>query len=482
MTRVLQVAWREFASTVLTKGFIIGVVLTPVFIVVAVGAIALTKNLKGPQLAGQLAVLDRSGVVGEGVARRFSPEGEAAERERVRKDVGAAVEQTMDKLPLDQQQKAMARGVVDQELDRAVSSLAGLRVRLLETSTDDDALQRIKDTLAQTNVHSKDPADGTPAERTVGLIVVPREAVFRGEGGYAQIESFWPDKVDFEIRQRVHGRVGDAVIDARVANDPRLSGAGLSAAEIRALLERPRAADRVVTAAGIKRSGGELAVLIPAAFMVLLMIALMSSGQMLLTTTIEEKGSRVMEVLLSAVSPMQLMLGKIVGQLCVGLLMLVLYSGMGIAALIFFSLGHLVDPFAVVYLVLFFLIAYFILGSLYAAIGSAVTELREAQTLMTPLVMVVILPWLLWLPISRAPNSMLSVVLSFVPGVNPFVMVMRLTSSEPPPAWQTVAAIVVGVATAAFCAWFSAKVFRVGVLMYGKPPDLRTLVRWVRMA
>jgi ABC-2 type transport system permease protein len=77
---------------------------------------------------------------------------------------------------------------------------------------------------------------------------------------------------------------------------------------------------------------------------------------------------------------------------------------------------------------------------------------------------------------------MLSQILSFVPGINPFVMVIRLTSSEPPPLWQTLTAIAVGLATAVFCAWISAKIFRVGVLMYGKPPNLRTLIKWVRMA
>lgn len=482
MIRVLQVAMREFASTVLTKGFLIGVILTPIIIVVAVGAIALTKNLKGPQLAGRLAVIDRSGAVAEGVARRFTPEGDAAEREEARKIIGAVAEGAMDRFAVDERQKAMARGMIDAELEKALDILSGLSVDVLPEGTDEATVQRIKDELGRTNVHEKDGEGGTRSDRTVGLIIVPREAVIRGEKGYGQIETFWPDKVDFEIRQRVHRRVGDAVIDARIAADARLTAAGLNSGDLRRILDRPAAADKVMTARGEKRSGGALALMIPAGFMLLLMIAVMSSGQMLLTTTIEEKSSRVMEVLLSAVSPLQLMLGKIIGQMCVGLLMLVLYSGMAIAALIFFSFGHLVDPFAVVYLVIFFLIAYFIVGSMFAAIGSAVTELREAQTLMTPVMLVIMLPWLLWLPISRAPGSMLSQVLSFVPGLNPFVMVIRITSSEPPPLWQTIAAIGVGLATAAFCAWFSAKVFRVGVLMYGKPPNLRTLIRWVRMA
>ncbi|MBX9735641.1 MAG: hypothetical protein K2X32_01835, partial [Phycisphaerales bacterium] len=91
-------------------------------------------------------------------------------------------------------------------------------------------------------------------------------------------------------------------------------------------------------------------------------------------------------------------------------------------------------------------------------------------------------PWLLWLPISRAPNSTFSTVMSFVPALNPFVMVIRMGGSEPVPNWHYPAAALVAMVTSICAAWASAKIFRVGVLMYGKPPNLATLFRWVRMA
>lgn len=482
MNRVLQIAWREFASTVLTKGFIIGVLLTPVIMVVAIGGIALTRNLKTPQLNGKLAVVDRTGVVSGGIVERFSPAAAEAEKAAIQEDINKTLDETMSKVPVDASQKAMAKGMIENELDKALSKIGRLSIIVLPDDSDDAAIQSLKDELGRTDIHAAAKNPALP-EATVGLVIVPREAVFAGsDGKFKEIQSFWPEKVDFEARERIHRRIGDAIVDARVITDPKLAAAGVKAEDVRKLLARPEAADKVMTEKGEKSSAGPLQMMIPAAFMALLLIAVMSSGQMLLTTTIEEKSSRVMEVLLSAVSPLQLMLGKIVGQLCVGLFILVVYSGMGIAALIAFSMGHLVDPFAIVYMVLFFLIAYFIIGSMFAAIGSAVTELREAQTLMTPVMLVVMTPWLLWLPISRAPNSMLSQILSFVPGINPFVMVIRITSNEPPPAWQTWISIGVGLATAAFCAWISAKIFRVGVLMYGKPPNLRTLIKWVRMA
>lgn len=482
MSRVLQIAWREFASTVLTKGFIIGVLLTPIIMVVAIGGIALTRNLKGPQLNGKLAVVDRTGVVAAGIVERFSPAAAEAEKAQIQENLNKALDQSMSQVPVNPAQKAMAKGMIESELDKALSKIGRLSITVLPDDADDAEIQKLKDALGRTDIHAAAKNPDLP-EPTIGLVIVPREAVFaKADGGYDEILSFWPEKVDFEIRGKIHSRIGDAIVDARVLTDPKLAAAGLKAEDVRKLLARPGAADKVMTEQGEKSSAGPLQMMIPAAFMALLLIAVMSSGQMLLTTTIEEKSSRVMEVLLSAVSPLQLMLGKITGQLCVGLFILVVYSGMGIAALIAFSMSHLIDPFAIVYMILFFLIAYFIIGSMFAAIGSAVTELREAQTLMTPVMLVVMTPWLLWLPISRAPNSLLSQILSFVPGINPFVMVIRITSNEPPPAWQTWLSIGVGIATAVFCAWVSAKIFRVGVLMYGKPPNLRTLVKWVRMA
>jgi ABC-2 type transport system permease protein len=88
----------------------------------------------------------------------------------------------------------------------------------------------------------------------------------------------------------------------------------------------------------------------------------------------------------------------------------------------------------------------------------------------------------LTLPISRNPDSTLAVVMSFVPPVNTFAMMLRLASSNPPPVWQTILSIAIGIAAAIAAIWFAAKVFRIGLLMHGKAPNMRTLVRWVRAA
>ena len=123
----------------------------------------------------------------------------------------------------------------------------------------------------------------------------------------------------------------------------------------------------------------------------------------------------MVEVLLSAVSPMELMVGKILGQLAVGLLVLALYLGLGLIALLSFASLGLLDPTLIVFLLVFYLLAYFSVGAFMAAVGSSVNELREAQGMMTPVMLIIMIPWFLWMPISRDPNSVLATVLTFVP-------------------------------------------------------------------
>jgi len=153
-----------------------------------------------------------------------------------------------------------------------------------------------------------------------------------------------------------------------------------------------------------------------------------------------------------------------------------------IFALVMLNRGDLIELSTIGLIFVYFILAYFMFASLMAAIGSAVNDLREAQSLMTPVIMLMMLPYIFFMPVIRAPSSMLSVVLSFIPPVSPFIMIMRVASTDPPPVWQVALSIAVNAVAVVFFLWLAAKIFRVGLLMFGKPPNLRTLVKWVRMA
>jgi len=477
--KTIHVAKREFGSTVMTKGFIFGILLTPLILLVVVGAMALTSRLKGPTLSGEIAVIDRTGAVAPGIVEAFGDTGLKREHDRVTRETGEAIEKTADMLGVDRQQAQQAKDMSQMGMGAAATNTPDLTVAVLDGAADPEP---IKDTLKTIDITEKNPSGGSKRQRIAVAIIDPDALTPDDKGDYGGFELYTAQRIDFQIQERIAKRVGRAIVDARLASDERIGATGMTTEQVRQLIREPRGAMQTMTPKGERKSSEMATMFIPLGFMMLLFIAVMTGGQYLVTTVVEEKSSRVMEVLLSAVSPMELMVGKILGQMLVGLLILVLYSGMSITALIYFSQSHLLQPMNIVYIIIFFFIAFFVVASLLAAVGSAVTELREAQTLMTPIMVSLMLPYLLWLPVSRAPNSVFSTVLSFIPVINPFVMVIRLGGSEPIPAWQPPVSVLIGIVTVVFCAWAAAKVFRIGVLMYGKPPNLKTLIQWVRMA
>ena len=96
--------------------------------------------------------------------------------------------------------------------------------------------------------------------------------------------------------------------------------------------------------------------------------------------------------------------------------------------------------------------------------------------------MIVILPWLAWMPIVKSPNGSLATILSFIPPMTPFVMALRLGTNQVIPMWQIAATLIIGFAAVFLFIWMTAKIFRIGILMHGKAPNFMTLLRWVRMA
>ncbi len=458
MRKILHVAIREFLSTVLTKGFILGVLVTPALIGFMIIAMPMLMNEEPPRIEGEVAVIDPTGEVAQGLAEYLKPEA-IAER---RSETQAKAKEVMEQIPGGSANTAMAQP----SLDALLGEVPDLDIVRIDSSYD---LEAEKDRLIG---GEKGP------ESRLALITVDPDAVERveGEEAFGAYDLFVREKLDDRIIDEIRRGMRTTIVDARIRQTD------LDRATIEALTRVPRISSTTVTETGEKETNEVLNMLLPAGFMILLLISVMTGGQYLLTTTVEEKSSRVVEVLLSAVSPMQLMTGKILGQMAVGLVILALYAGMGVAGLISFAMLGLLDLSLLFYLLIFYVIAYFVMASMMAAIGAAVNEMREAQTLMTPVMVTLMIPWMLWLPITRNPNSLFATITSFIPPINTFVMLLRMTSTSPPPMWQVWVTIGIGLLSVWGALWFAAKVFRVGLLMFGKPPNFATLIKWVKMA
>jgi len=221
-------------------------------------------------------------------------------------------------------------------------------------------------------------------------------------------------------------------------------------------------------------------VLTPFIFMFVLFMGTFGIAQGLLTTVIEEKGSRIVEVLLSAVSPTQLMAGKILGMATVGFLLLGVWGGVGVAGARSYQVTDMVTGYRLALAFAYFVPGFLLMAALLAAIGSACNELKEAQSMVFPLSLITVIPMIFWFYLAEHPASVLSVALSFIPPITPFVMVLRVCADPDTPGWQIAGTLALLWVSVLVAMWAAGKVFRVGVLMYGKPPSLIELARWVR--
>ena len=236
-------------------------------------------------------------------------------------------------------------------------------------------------------------------------------------------------------------------------------------------------------ASGRETTGNEVTrFLAPFEFMFLLFMGTMTISQGLLTSVIEEKSSRVVEVLLSAVSPTQLMAGKILGMVAVGAVLLTIWGGVGYGGAQARDVGYLVTPHRLTYMVLYFVPGFLLTSAFLAAVGAACNSIKEAQSMAAPLTLLTIVPMMLWWAITLNPTSTLSIVLSYIPPITPFVMILRICADSETPLVQVISTLLLLWLAVLVTIWGAGKIFRVGVLMYGKPPSLKELFRWLRYA
>ena len=247
-----------------------------------------------------------------------------------------------------------------------------------------------------------------------------------------------------------------------------------------------------ISAEGSRAEGGLGGFALAFAVFMMLYITTLIYGQQVMLGVLEEKSSRVVEVILSTVDPLDLMAGKIVGIGLAGLTQLgiwfsfaaVLTAPVVVAAMAFLPAGTelpSLPPILVLHFFLLFILGYFFYATFYAMIGSAFNNPQEAQQMASLAVIFVVLPWIFFLPILNDPDSTLAVVTSLIPIFTPFLMVLRI-AVKMPPTWQILLGYFLTTALCGGMIWLCARIYRIGILMYGKKPSLRELWRWIRYA
>ena len=215
-------------------------------------------------------------------------------------------------------------------------------------------------------------------------------------------------------------------------------------------------------------------------FIMMLMSLVLTSGQLLIRSVVEEKSNRLIEILMSSCSANDLMVGKIIGLSGLGLVQVLLWLviGMAISAKMHTSIFQL-DIFLIA--MVYFLLGYLLYSAIFVAVGSPVTTEQAAQQITGYVSLMMVFPIALALPVMQNPDSMMVKILSFIPLLTPTIMVMRLPI-QMPALWELLATIAELAVSVVIMMWAAGKIFRTAILVYGKRPTIPELIRWVRAA
>jgi ABC-2 type transport system permease protein len=418
MDKVWAIIKREYLSRVRSKGFVIGTILSPLLMISFIIVPVLIARYSGRD-SYRLAVLDQSGDP-EFITRLdqlLTGKNELGERLEVKYEVVPAGENPETRRA---------------ELNRQM-------------------------------------ADGAIA----GYLVVPR-----GVTEAEKVALHTKSVSDFTLRGRVSDALNDAVFERR------LTQAGFDAGKIREMGRDVRI--EMINERG-ERERGQTFILAYGLLMILY-ITILIYGVTMMRGVIEEKQSRIVEVLLSSVRPFQLMLGKLVG---IGLVGLTQYTVWAVTALLISFLAAApalalggnrlpkLPATVLVFFVVYFILGYFLFATLYAMVGAMVSSEEDGQQLQMPVTMAIVIPMIVSSVVLRNPDGMTSTILSLIPLFSPVLMFMRICIQQPP-WWQIALSIILLIGTILGAVWVAAKIYRVGILMYGKRPSLPEVVRWLK--
>jgi ABC-2 type transport system permease protein len=430
VSRVLTIAQSEFLTLVKTKAFIIGILLMPVLMVGFFFFMSYAERQVDAERRS-FVVIDQTGVLFDALR--------AAAEERNAQYVNDGVRTGPEFLP--EQIDLDGRPVDELKLD--------LSARVRE-----------KEIFAFVEI----PADAVSAAAGD----VPPIRYYAESTSYEALPNWLRTTLNEEITRRRYDAAGiDQALIASLNTRTPLSTFGLV----------ERAADGSVSEA--QEVDDVARVIMPVFFLVLMFMSVITAGTHLLNAIIEEKMSKIAEVLLGSVTPFQLLAGKLFGVVGVSLLLASIYLIGGFYVVFSSGRWDLLNPGLIAWFVVFLVCASLLFGSIFLALGSACSDLKDAQSMMQPAMILVMLAYLGSFIVIQNPESNVAIGMSFFPTMTPFAMLLRMAAPPGPPLWQVLLSVTGLVATTAFCIWAGSRIFRVGILMQGKAPTLPELVKWI---
>ncbi len=240
-----------------------------------------------------------------------------------------------------------------------------------------------------------------------------------------------------------------------------------------------------VKKAGVTKSSSDMEYIMSVFMLTILFSIIMAYGQLIMRGVLEEKNSRIVEVLISSTNARNLFYGKILGigmagltQVALWIVIAVVFIGQSAFTINMDVLNFLSLELAM-YFVVFFVLGYFMYSILFSIVGASVNTDQEAQQFSAPISYLLIIPFVLGVMVTQNPNSLPVVVASLFPLFSPTLMFMRISVAMPS-MWQVALSLILSILFTWFMAWLGAKIFRTGLLMYGKKPSIQEILKWIR--
>lgn len=221
------------------------------------------------------------------------------------------------------------------------------------------------------------------------------------------------------------------------------------------------------------------AILIPIIMLMLMFILILMGASPLLNAVMEEKLQRIAEVLLGSIQPFQLMLGKLIGGVLVTLTGASVYILAAVFATMQLGIYNIIPVQIIPWFFVYLILAIFMLGSIFAALGSTAADVKDAQSMTFPAMIPVLIPMFILTPVLKEPLSDFSTWMSLIPVFTPMLMMVRMGSPQGIPMWQPWAGLAGVVLFTLFSVWASGRIFRIGILIQGSTPKLSKMIRWI---
>jgi ABC-2 type transport system permease protein len=220
-------------------------------------------------------------------------------------------------------------------------------------------------------------------------------------------------------------------------------------------------------------------VALPIAMIMLMFMMVLIGAMPAMQGVVEEKQQRIAEVLLGSLSPFELMLGKLIGVVAIALTVSGVYLGGAFFVAARYGFLELLGAPLIAWFITYLILAVFMYGSMFMAVGAAAGDMKETQALQMPIMMVFVLPMMLLGPVLRDPGGPIAIWGSFIPFSAPMLMMARIAGPAGVPWWHAVIAAAGVIVTTLICVWGAGRIFRVGLLMQGKGVKFADLLKWV---